>query len=299
MNFTEEVKRSIYGPSFYQGLKSSPIKASIGYFFRLSFLLALLSTIVFSIITIPRFMRVTNQESVNSFIEIFPKELTLTIQSGHLSTNVPEPYSIKMPTILGGVMNTSQTGTTTGHAENLVVISTQADPSLSGIDRVLTSYRSHVLITGTEIVSKDSSGKITVQSLSSFPNMTIDQGKFREFVNKIRPFLKFIVPISIRFVFLGFLFYFSLNLVFALFLAIFILLLGKAFRWNISYWQSYIVGLYAMTLAILLTFLLNTLLSFLPFPVYLPQFVFTVITLLVVYINMRIKQESVGQVAEV
>ncbi len=308
MNFIEEIKKSIYGPAFYQDLKNNSTKSSVGYFFKLSCLLALLSTFVFSIISIPVFIKATDQESIDSIIETFPKELTLTIQAGHLSTNVPEPYVIKLPDIFGSKFITATSSkemselekspignpaitlnqkNASNTVENLVVIATQADPNISAIDQILTTYKSHILVTATDIISRDSNGKITVQSLSNFPNTSINQDKFREFANKIRPLLKFIVPIGIPFIFLAFLIYFNLNLLFAFLLAIFVQLLGKIFKWGLTYRQSYAATLHSMTLGILIVFGMNLITSFVPLALFLPPFVFSIITLLIVYINLR------------
>lgn len=284
MNFTQQLKDSIYNPEFYTSLKTGPTRHALSYFFKLSCLLALLSTIIFSVVFIPRFIKITSQESIDSFIEIFPKELTLTIQAGHLSTNVPEPYIIKMPPALGAAMNTKGATTT---EEALVVISTQSDPNISDIDQILANYKSHVLVTGTNIISKDDNGKITVQSLSNFPNTSINQDKFREFANKFRPLLKFLVPIGIPFIFLAFLIYLNLNLILGLVLAVLVLALGKIFKWDLNYWSSYSVTLHSMTLGIILVFIMNTLLSFISFQFYLPRFIFSFIALLVIYVNLR------------
>jgi hypothetical protein len=286
MHFTDEIKKSIYNKEFYEGLKSGSTREAMSYFFRLSCFLALLSTIIFSIFFIPRFMRITSQESVDSLVAIFPKELTLTIQAGHLSTNVPEPYIIKMPTSINGTIATSSLPAV--DTENLAIIATKENPNISDIGPILTQYRSHILVTGTDIISKDSNGKTTVQSLASFPNTTINQDSLKQFVDKIRPYVKFIVPISIPFIFLGFVVYFSTNLIFGLILALLILIMAKVFKWELDYKHAYGVGLHSMTLPLLIVFLINTIISFVPFTFFLPRFTFSLLALIIIYLNLRI-----------
>lgn len=300
MNFIEETTKSIYNKDFYASLREAPVKHSVGYFFKLSCVLALLSTFIFAMVFIPRFMNITSTKSVDSLIALFPKELTLTIEAGHLSTNVPEPYTIKMPVDLLGVTPSSKPGAPDIAAsttdENLIVISTQADPSLSEVDQILKMHNSRILVTGTSIISKDDNGKTTIQSLANFPNTTINQENFRSWINKMKPLLKFIIPIGIPFFFLAFLAFFSLNLLIGFFVALPTLLLGKVCRWELSYWQSYAISLHAMTLGLLVMFAIRTVTSFFPIGLYIPQFSLTILTLVVVYLNLKGSTASTSQV---
>ena len=90
------IRASIHNPEFYKGLLSRKISWSFKYFFSFILILAVVSTAVFGWRAVP---------AVNSFLnnlaptilEYYPDELEIVIKDGEASSNVAEPYVIKLP----------------------------------------------------------------------------------------------------------------------------------------------------------------------------------------------------------
>ena len=114
-DFFQDIKNSFYGPKYYQGLLKKPFFYSLRLFVMFGLLVALLSALVFSFAFLPRVKSVLSQAGTQ-LIEHFPSELQLTVKDNKVSTNVPEPYFIKVPV---GFSAGPQV------VENLAVIDTQ------------------------------------------------------------------------------------------------------------------------------------------------------------------------------
>ncbi len=277
MNFLKKVKSSIYDPEFYSSLANKSLGSSIKYFFGLILVVSLISVLVMSIVFVPKVKDFVVSFG-NEVVSNYPQNLEVKIDGGVVSTNVAEPYFVKIPdSIKGDVQNSELAG-----YENLVVIDTKSDFNLDRFD----SYKTMSLLTKDLFVYRDDRGKITIQQLEGLTNIKINQSVVEYWVNKIKPFvnaLPYVLPV------LGFiaLFIFHIfKLLYLLIPALIIYFISKLRKMDLTYKKSYQVALHAMTLPLLVHVLL-------PFiGVSSVAFLFTAILVIVFLVNQRKQVES-------
>jgi len=260
MNFVRKVQNSIYSPEFYKSLPGSPIGSAFKYFFMLILIVQLISVARIA----PEFLFTLSgkiRSSVASVKDLYPKELTVTIKSGEVSTNVTEPYFLK-----------DKSG------NNFAVIDTKTPYSAAKFN----DYGVWAWITKDTIFYKgDSKGQIKSQNLDGIGNATIDKNFINTLADKLTPKIPFIGPILLVLVFIGLYLGAMFRLTYLFFLALPIMLLTKIIKKGLSYGQSYKVGIYATTLGLLVD-MARGLFGIPGFP-----FMFTLISLVVVAVNFR------------
>jgi len=269
MRFLKKIGSSIYSPSFYGELLDKPLKYSIKYFFGLILLLSLISTAFYSVILVPG-LSVFIGSIKTDVIKYYPEGLEVTIKGGSASTNVTEPYFVKMP-------KDSQNIPTPKDSENILVIDTTHDFSLEGFNQHNTTF----LLTKDALVSKNGDGKISIESLSKFPDVKITRDALSGWIDAIMPFVKvipfFLPAIIFAGAFLGHVF----TLGYLLIAGFLVWLCLKIKKVPESYKKSYQLAIHAFTLSMILTVVLG----FLGFA--LPLFVPTAVLLIVVLINVK------------
>ena len=281
MEFLQTIKESIYSPAFYSELKKERFSFSLKYFYLLAFVLGFCSTVVISYNLIPAvqsFLKSTAMEILN----LYPNDLVITIKDGTVSTNVSEPYVLKMPEELHKSNNEPR-------FENLLVIDTGTPFTLEEFRAVKTA----LLLTKDSIVYSENGGKITIQSIQNFPNTVIDKPFIVNLVGKIEPFLKFVPPIIVAGTFLFFLASFSWRLIYLLLGAFLIWGIAKVKKAEIGYRKSYQIGLHAMTLGLFVDFLV----SIASIPFHIPFF-FTILMLATVFFNLEPAPKNSGSASE-
>lgn len=257
MTFLDNVKNSIYGPEFYKKLLTKAPSFSFKYFYALVSVLAVVLTAQFSFRAIP---------SLNTFlagigpqiVSNYPNELVITIKNGQASSNVDEPYFIKTPaSILGEnfknvpvitVNGLQPSSSSSSVPENLIVIDTKNQFSEADFDK----YNTFAVLTKTSLAMRKDSGKIEIQSLNKIPDWTISKASVSSFVGKIQPFIKFASPLFVLMFFVGYMFYFSLQLIYLLLAALLIWAVTKIKKLQIGYKKSYQAGLHIMTFPLLI-----------------------------------------------
>ena len=100
-------------------------------------------------------------------------------------------------------------------------------------------------------------------------------------MNTLQPFFKFVAPILVLVVFVAMLLSFVLNLLYLLFGALLVLVMGKIMKQNFSYSTSYRICLHATTLPLIV----GLAFSLLPIGGSHIPFFSTVLLLVVVYVN--------------
>ncbi len=259
MVFLENIKKSIYGPEFYKKLHAKPLSFSFKYFYALASVLAVIGTAQLSFQAIPSFhsfLSGIGPEIVNNY----PSELVITVKNGQASSNVTEPYFIKTPASITGENSKNEPAITinvngwhpssssSSVPENLIVIDTKNQFSEADFDK----YSTFAVLTKTSFASRKDNGKIEIQSLSKMPNWTIDKASVASFVGKIQPFIKFASPLLVLAFFVGYMFYFSFQLVYLLFAALLIWAVAKIKKFPFGYKKSYQAGLHIITLPFLI-----------------------------------------------
>lgn len=273
MNFLQTIKNSIYSPSFYQQAPQRSFWSGLGYFLLLVLLLTVIKTAEAS----QSLLLIGNQQIqslVDEMISYYPEELEVKISRGQVTTNVQEPYFIK-PTSSDTATKLNEEGE---DLENIVVIDTKTPFSAAQFNK----YNTTAWLTKDSLFYKDKS-QIKAFDLTTVQDFTLNKEFIDSWVSKISPYFKFVGPVLILFAFLGIYFLYTGRLIYLLILAFLVWILLKLLKKPLTYSQSYKVGLFAMTLPLLLELLLgitDPLLHFQGFP-----FMFTVATLIVVTIN--------------
>ena len=265
------VQKSVYDPVYYRELLAKPFSFSWKYYSALSLSLALLITIASSVPWVGKVNELLARLPERVYM-YYPDDLTIEVRQGELSSNVVEPYFLPMPPALHKLSPQVS-------VENLAVIDTVTPFSLTQFK----DYHALAWLSHDQIAFLDSNGAIKIQPIDKKVNLTMNEDALHTFMPKVAPYFKFVPPLLVLAVFCAFLIFFGFNFIYLLFAALLIMLLGVLMKEKWSYGTSYRLGLHAITLPLLLNFLLMmTPLSFAAIP-----FLFTAILLTVVYVNFK------------
>lgn len=266
MRFFQTIKNSIYSPEFYSQISQKTFGKSVGYFLLLVLILTAIKSLTLIgplIFELPNQLQTVIKETVNCY----PEDLEIKISSGQVTTNVKEPYFIDSCEM---AQDTNQP---------LLVIDTNTPFSKTQLDQ----YKTVAWLTKDSIVYKKSDLETRSYSLTEIKDFKLNKAFVDSLSNMISPWLKFLGPALMFLAFIGIYLSYDFKLIYLLALAAVIWLLAKIFKKTLPYGQSYKLGLYAITLGLiveLLVSLTSSLTQFHGFP-----FMFTIITLGVVFIN--------------
>ncbi len=272
----ETFKKSIYNPEFYRTAADTNLGDILRYYTKAVFILAIFATAMFSIILVPQGVRFVKYTAPSLVREYYPADLTVRIEKGEASTNVTEPYAIV------GKGGTLEALKTTG-LENILVIDTTRDFNT----RVFEDYKSVALLTKSEVVTRDSGGRITIQELRGMPDATIDQNTMLGLVEKVRTSLGVIVPVGIFAALIILFFGYVIYLIPLFLFALIPFFLAKLRKIPLTYGGAYKMSIYAVVPGLVLKTLLN-ISGFFFVPAYLSLLIF----MLVIFTNMRKEEQS-------
>jgi len=273
MNIFVKIKNSIYNPKYYEEILEKPFSYSLKYYL----VFALLFALVFTIVVTVRFIPVVNLMSGKApqLANYFPQELTITVKDGKASTNVAEPYFIKVPQEYKNRQGASSDAV---NLDNYVVIDTKNKFDLD----TFYSYKTAALLTSNSIVYADNNGKVSIYSLSSVKSFTLNRGAIVGFVNKATPFLVYLYPIVFLGAYLVGYGVIMVKLVYLLIGALIIWLVVKIKGLKIGYKKSYQAGMHLMTAAIIITSILGAISNKLTF-----TYLFTILLVLATLLNIK------------
>ncbi|HSW48424.1 MAG TPA: DUF1189 family protein, partial [Candidatus Saccharimonadales bacterium] len=237
--------------------------------FKYFLLLILLVTIFQSIIPVWQFATV-GQKQINVFIDktitSYPSNLDLNIKNGKLSTNVKEPYFITF----SGDKNQKD------EVQNFAVIDTKTPFSVTQFNK----YSTLAWVTSDSILVKDKNqGELKAIDLTKVQDFTLNRNSVNTFASKATPWLKLLLPIVTVGIVVGLFIVNMFLMVYILFVAILIWVVLKLIKKPLSYGEAYKVGMYAITLELLVGVVV-AFLHLTGFP-----FMSIIITLLVVAFN--------------
>lgn len=271
MNFLKTIQNSIYSKEFYSTLLKKSFKSSIYYFLLLILLLTAIRVVT---LVNPLFVQAPAalQSFASQIVDCFPKDLEVKITNGQTSTNAKEPYFI------------SSCGTT--NKQNLVVIDTKTPYSPEKFDE----YKVEAWVTKNSIISKRNNVETRSYNLTQIKDFKLNKDSLKSFSNMLTPYLKFVGPILILLAFLGIYLSYIFRLIHLLIVAALILVLGKIFKKDLGFGESYKLGLYAITLGLIVDLVVSltsrwTYLYGFPFMV-------TILTLAVVLINFLLPKKA-------
>jgi hypothetical protein len=278
MKFFHTMWDSIYNPAFYQATKYAGASSAFKNFLLLVFVVSLATT---ASLGFSFWQWVSSTDDLRTFRETalstYPDELVLEYRDGHVTSNVEEPYFIALP-------KKFQEGAAATSGErapaNLIVIDTTHTVSPDDFRRYDTA-----VILGSDAfwINDTRKGKIEIQTFDNWSKapFTIDKKKVTGYADRLAVVLK---PVIIAFfVILPFLLFgiFSVGyLLYLIFGACVIWIVAKLRKTDLTYGQSYRLGLSLLTLPILYG-LLSTFVPALGVP-----FLFTLILAIVTYLNL-------------
>lgn len=282
MEFLENIKSSIYNPVFYKELLAKPFSFSLKYFLSLMGLIALIMTIVFALSALPEINAAINQ-LMPKILNYYPDGMEITVKSGKVSTNVSEPYFIKMPVELKSSEQDSkdkpvENVSDVEEADNLLVIDTISPLTVD----LFKNYKTAVLLSGDSVIYYDNEA-IKIQSLDKSWNGVVTKAKFSQGLDKIMPYIKLLPlglpPIVFVVIFFGLIFG---NLLYLIFGAFAIWLAAKIRKRSLSYGKAYQIGLHAIALGVILEVAIFSSYPALEFPLF-P----TLLMLAIYWINLK------------
>jgi hypothetical protein len=273
-SFIEQIQKSIFSPAYYREIVSRSASYSWKYYLSLALFLAVFMTIVSSVPLIPKINRVLAEIPPNVLLT-YPDELAIEINKGHVSTNVTEPYFIAFPEVFNVQVSSSSV------LQHLGVIDTKSPVTPENF----TAYHTLFWLTGNSVVAQDQNSAIRITPLTSDVNLSLNKTSVRNFMDKVTPYFAFVAPFVALMIFLGMLLSFTVMLLYLLFSALLVLVMGKFMKKDWSYGTAYRICLHAITLPLFI----DVALSLLPLQnTHLPFFT-TFVLLVVVYMNFKEK----------
>jgi hypothetical protein len=268
MNFLNKIQSSIYSPEFYSKIAKQSFGSAISYYLILAFLLTVI-TAAFPIYSFLTGGRNELQTFTDQIKDIYPSELEVEVKNGTVTTNVEEPYFIPVPS---EDKNASAEG-------NLVVIDTKTPFSA----KQFNEYGTFVWVTKDTLVMKtdDDSAQLRSFDLSEVSDVTLNKNRVNSFIAKLSPWLNLVYPVVVILILFGVFMLYTSRLIYLLLLSAVIMLLLKLIKKPLKYADAYKIGLYAVTLGLLIETAVN-LLRLQSFP-----FMLSFITLGVVYFNFQ------------
>lgn len=255
----KDIRNSIHNLQFYQERKSASFGKAFGYFTKLSLLVAFCMMVIFGFRVIPTIISFVSNDVLDSLTQQYPEDLHVVVKQGHLSIDKPEPYLIAYP----DAWRTSATQNTSSTTKNILVIDTKKPFVLENF----AAYDTSILITQEYIVSQKSGGELSVNSLKSMPDTTIDRAKVASWIDDIRPLLKFVIPVVLAGIFIvSFLGMLIGNMIFLLIWSLVMLIIAKIRKTPITYGQYYKLGFYGLTTVIIFDLVLKV------FGLYMPWY---------------------------
>lgn len=286
MEFFKDIKNSIYSPKYYQELLAKPFSYSIKYYVLLVVMLSLIVAIFFSVAMVPH-MKSMLDVFGDKILAYYPSELKIDIKNGQVSTNVQEPYFVKMPEELKNEKNLRINDSTNKDFQYLLVVDTKSE--IGNIEQ-FKSYNAAFFLTKDTMISYNKNGGISIQPLQNSINFTLDKSKVEFFINKIKPYTILVYPLMFMGVFLVTAIILLVKLIYLFFGALLIWLVIRVQKIKIGYGKSYQLGLHLVTLGIFLDTLIYGVQLYFPLRVF--AFFFTVVLAITTLLNIKKPIES-------
>lgn len=252
-DFPTTFVKAITSPLFYHDAIRGRTGRGVGYFLVLTMFLAVIKTALISAVVAPS-LGIFLTKIRENLVDVFPSDLELKIQNGQVSTNVRQSYTIPFSQLQRLLPQaTSDLAPGLPVEENFLVIDGKAK-----IEDFL-KYKTFLLLTNSGVViSEQDNGAFRYYPIPRDTNLTIDRRTIRVMWSRISPMTDWVVPGVVGVVFLlMFLYYPIWHLVYLIFGAFLLVLLLRAARVKLSFRAAYRVGLYSITVPLVLDFILS------------------------------------------
>lgn len=271
MEFLRTIRKSIFDRDFYAKAQTADFRSALKQYTLFILCIAFITALPVYISFFTALSQIKESSDIPATaLSLYPDELVLRLENGHMTSNVAEPYTIPMPESSG--MKQSM---------NLLVINTRGAVTPADFDL----YNTSAILGGDAVWVYDrEKDKIEIQKFDMFgkDTLVINKQKVGEWVGIAWNIGKKILVVFMVFLpFFLFSFLWFAYLLYLLFGAVIIWVIAKIRKVDLSYSQSYKIGLYLITLPILYSTLSVASLSFLRIP-----FLFTIILAIVAYLNL-------------
>ena len=186
-NIFEIFKKSIFDVRLYREVSVAPLRNGIRYYVKVVLLFSFFATFAFGLFSVPQGVRFMREEAPLFVQEKYPEGLEVTIKNGEVFTNTTSP------SFISGKKEALTTLFQDSSIENILVIDTQHDYS----KEVFDSYHTFALLTKYNIATRGAEGRVTVQSLRGFPEVTITGTLLINFLEKLNNSLALFVILSL------------------------------------------------------------------------------------------------------
>lgn len=287
MQLFNKIKSNIYDPVYYSEVLKEPFSSSLRYLLSLLLLLSLIGTIIFSAATLPELNTVMREIGPN-VLKYYPDELEIAVKNGKVSTNVEEPYYIRIPDELKNEFKKSenrqdQNAPDLAKMDNLIVIDTKSNITFD----VFKNYKTFAVLAADSIIIYDN-GAMKVQPLDQQVNGVLDKAKVAGVLSELSPYINIIPYALVPIVFFGSYLGSTLGyLLYMLFGAFVIWIAAQAVKKPMDYAACFKVGLHAITFGAILEFTL-----FWFYPQFQIPFFFTFLMVVVVWINLNFASDA-------
>ncbi len=269
-NTFEIFKKSLSDVSLYRDASEAPLQNSIRYYLKVIFLLSLFATLIFGVLAVPQGVRFMKEEALLLVQEKYPSDLVVTFKNGEASTNSVSPSFIQ------GEKKTLSTLFKDDVIENIFVIDTEREYTREAFD----SYNTFALLAKHDIVMRRTEGGVVVQSLRSFPEMTVASTTLVGFVKGVNDSIVFLVVLSLVIVFVLLLVGYLMYLVPLALFALIPFFLAWIKNIPLTYRGAYKMSVYAVVPGLVLKTVFN-LGGVLAVPAYFPLLIFMLVIFLV------------------
>lgn len=276
MQLFRTIKKSIYDTDFYLAAKTERYSVALKHYtifiLCLAFVIAIPLYVTLGVVS----SEIKEAGGIRArVLALYPDELVLDVKDGRVTSNVEEPYMIAAPEEFAGEMN-----------KNLLVISTHSSIVPADFDRYDT-----LAILGSDALWTRDAGrkKIEIQRFDQLKHepFVINKEQATEWADMVLRIGKTILTtLLILLPLLIFTALWSGYLLYLIFGACVIWLMAKIRKADLTYGQSYKIGLYLLTLPILYSML--TLIW--PLTLLRVPFGFTLIFAAVAYTNLAPKK---------
>lgn len=261
MDFIKTVGSSIHSPEFYSTLSKKSFKQGFRYF-----LLLILSLTLIRVVALINPIFIESPKAISGFaqeiVNCFPKDLELDIKNGQASSSAKQPYFVSCK------------------GDQLAVIDTKTPYSSTQFDK----YKVAVWVTKDTIFYKRNNVENRSYSLAKAKDFKLTKDVISSYQKTYEPYLKFVGPVLLLLTFVGIYLSYIFRLIHLLTVALIIWLLSKSFKQNLSYKSSYKIGLYAITLGLIVDLVVSLIAGWTHF--YGFPFMVTILTLAVVFVNL-------------
>ncbi len=226
--------KSATSPKYYNDILKTKPRFTVKYYIGLALFAALLTTLATGARIFPTAKKETSSFS-QQFKNLYPSDLTITLKSGQWNTNKLEPVIIPFP---------KPSGSELGGFENLVVLYHQ------GTVEDLKTFKTLILVNGTNVIVSDPSGTITSRPISNFKDMEINATLVNNLVGSVMKYTPYFLVVVTA---IGAVFFYMLANIFPIFfIGIAVYVFAKSSKKNLKFVEALRIGVHTLTIPLAL-----------------------------------------------